>query len=69
MRYNSPFKDYFKEPKQPKAPKPPKVKIPRYRFELSIGMEDKDVINKLESVVNKSEYIRSLVREDIKKRD
>ena len=71
MRYKSSFADYFKEPKEEKkkVSKPTKVKLPRYRFELSIGIEDKDVIDKLESVGNKSEYIRTLVRKDIKKRD
>lgn len=65
MKYRTSFADYLKE-KPKKVSKPPKVKFPRYRFEISLGFEDKDIIDKLESVGNKSEYIRSLVRKDIR---
>jgi len=40
----------------------------RYRFEISIDMADKEIIEELKTHHNKSEYIRQLVREDIKKR-
>ena len=35
------------------------------RIGIKIKLEDKDVIEKLESVPNKSEYIRNLIKEDI----
>ena len=70
MKYKSPFADYFKEPETPKPPKPPKVKHERYRYELICdSISDKDVVDKLKSIPNKCDYIRSLIRQDIKKRD
>ena len=70
MRYKSPFADYFKEPKEekPKPPKPPKVKREIYRFELVCDkIADREIVEKMESVPNRCEYIRRLVREDVKR--
>lgn len=49
--------------------KPPRVGRPktstRYRFEVALdSVRDADVIEKLEKQVNKSDYIRELVRKD-----
>lgn len=50
-------------------PKPPRVGKPkttsRYRFEIALdSTRDADVIEILEKQVNKSDYIRRLVRKD-----
>ena len=57
MKFNSPYATMFEEKKKT-----------RYRFEISIDMADEEIIKELEKHPNKSEYIRQLVREDIKKR-
>ena len=70
MRYKSLFADYFKEPKEekPKPPKPPKIKKEIYRFELTCdAIADREVVEVLKSVPNRCEYIRKLIREDIKR--
>lgn len=58
MKFNSPYANMFEEKKKT-----------RYRFEISIDLADEEIIKELEKHPNKSEYIRQLVREDIKKRD
>ena len=63
-RYESPFKDFFKEPK---AVKPPKPKSVTKRFEFHVdAVADKDVVDKLDTQMNRSEYIRDLIRKDIR---
>ena len=59
MKFKSPYADMFAKPK----------KGTRYRFEIALdSLADADVIEELETKVNKSEYVRELIREDIKKR-
>lgn len=58
IRYKSPFQDIIK-------PKP--VKGTRYRFEVALdSLRDREIIERLERHGNKSEYIRKLIRDDIK---
>ena len=59
MKYESPFADVFKKEKKPKI---------RYRFEISIDYADKEIIEELEKHPNKSEYVRQLIRDDIRGR-
>ena len=56
MRFKSPYEDLLKQEKT------------RYRFEISIDIADKEIVDELERHYNKSEYVRQLIREDIKKR-
>ena len=56
MKFKSPYSKLFEE-KEKK----------RYRFEISIDLADKEIIKELEKHPNKSEYVRELIREDIKK--
>ena len=67
MRYKSPFEDVIKpkKVKEAKVKQPPKV---RYRFELSIDYADEEIIKELEKHPNKSEYVRQLIRDDIRGR-
>ena len=65
MKYKSPFADVFEKPKEPKVNKPPKQ---RYRFELSIDYADKEIIEELEKHPNKSDYVRQLIRNDLRGR-
>lgn len=61
MKFKSPYADIFSESKP--------VKGTRYRFEIALdSLGDADVIKELETKANKSEYVRKLIREDIKKR-
>lgn len=60
MKYKSPYADLFKkEPiNTPKAV--------RARFEIALdSVADADILEKLETVGNKSDYVRSLIRKDI----
>ena len=57
MKYKSPYADVFKKPKEEKM---------RYRFELSIDYADKEIIEELEKHPNKSEYVRQLIRNDLR---
>ena len=63
MRYKSPYADLFKEQK------PERVKTPkgvRARFEIALdSVADADILEKLETVGNKSDYVRNLIRQDI----
>lgn len=65
MKYKSPYADVFKKPKEEKVPKEPRM---RYRFELSIDYADKEIIEELEKHPNKSEYVRQLIRNDLRGR-
>ena len=50
-----------------RIPKRPKVSG-RERFEIALDkFADKDIVEKLNSVPNKSDYVRQLIRNDIKK--
>lgn len=62
MKFTSPYADLFKKDnKRVKEPKETRV-----RFEIALdSVRDKDLIEHLNSVPNKSEYVRELIREDI----
>ena len=65
MKYISPFADLF-EDKKKKKKKKEKPKGMRVRFEIALDSKrDKEIIAYLDTLPNKSEYIRRLVREDI----
>ena len=43
-------------------------KSTRVRFEIALdAITDADIVKKLDSVLNKSDYVRKLIRDDIKK--
>ena len=69
MKYKSPYGGIFvlgvKQEWPEKVKKPPKM---RYRFELSIDYADKEIIEELEKHPNKSEYVRQLIRNDLRGR-
>ena len=66
-KYESPFKDFFAEPKPPKPVKEPRPKPIIKRIEFHVDeVTDKDVVEKLDTQINKSEYIRDLIRKDIR---
>lgn len=63
-KYKSPFADVVKVKKK----KEPKPKTIRTRFEITIDtVADADVIEELAKHPNKSEYVRKLIREDIRR--
>ena len=64
-KYESPFAYLFEKPKKKRGrPKNPT----RERFEIALDKtRDKDVIKRLNQEPNKSEYVRRLILEDIKK--
>ena len=64
-RYESPFKDFFKEPKPPKKEPKPRAITKRFEFHVD-AVADKDVVEKLDTQINRSEYIRDLIRKDIR---
>lgn len=58
MKFKSSFADYFEEEKAKKV---------TYRYELVCdSIADKDIVEKLKSVPNKCDYIRRLIREDLR---
>lgn len=58
MKYTSPFADIFKEKKPQKGT--------RVRFEIALdSIRDKEIIDHLNTLPNKSEYVRDLIKEDI----
>jgi hypothetical protein len=60
MKFESPYADMFQKKPQ---------KGTRFRFEIALDtLADADVIEELVKKANKSEYVRQLIREDIKKR-
>ena len=58
MKFESPYKDLFNSSAKS-----------RYRFEISIDYADKEIIEELERHPNKSEFVRELIRKQIKKGD
>lgn len=65
MRYKSPYADFFKKKKET-IEKPKPVRGTRYRFEIALdSLRDREIIQYLETLDNKSEYVRQLIREDI----
>lgn len=55
-----------------RIPRIPKLSKPqsetRVRFEIALdSLTDRDIVEKINSMPNKSEYVRELIREDIKK--
>ena len=67
-KYKSPYEDMFKKPKD-KPKKEPKPKTIRTRFEITIDtVADADVIEELAKHPNKSEYVRKLIRQDMRER-
>ena len=63
-KYKSPFEDVVKA----KPKKEPKPKTVRTRFEIIIDtIADADIIEELAKHPNKSEYVRKLIRQDIKR--
>lgn len=65
MKYEPVYQDYF----YPKKARKLKGSGDRVRFEMTFdSVVDKDVINKLNQQPNKADYIRELIRKDIKKR-
>ena len=64
-KYKSSFADMFDPKPKPKKRIPTESKI-RFRFELSIDYADKEIIEELKQHPNKSEYVRQLIRADIK---
>jgi hypothetical protein len=64
-RFKSPYADIFKKKKET-VDKPKPEKGVRYRFEIALDtLRDRELIEYLETLPNKSEYIRELIREDI----
>ena len=57
MKFESPYANMFDQKEKT-----------RYRFEISIDMADKEIIEELSKHPNKSEYVRELIREDIRKK-
>lgn len=63
-KYESPFADVVKVKKK----KEPRPKTIRTRFEIIIDtVADADIIEELSKHSNKSEYVRKLIRNDIKR--
>ena len=59
VKYKPMYQDFFKKD----------TESMRVRFEISIdAVADAEILAELEKHPNKSEYVRQLVREDIKKR-
>lgn len=53
-------------PRIPKVGRPPNPA--RVRFEISLDAEtDKDIVRELDKHLNKSEYVRELIRKDMKR--
>ena len=58
MKYKSPFADIFAEKKPQKGT--------RVRFEIALdSLRDREIIEHLNTLPNKSEYVRDLIKEDI----
>lgn len=60
-KYKSPFEEYDSTKR--------KKKSSRARFEIKLdAYADKDIIRRLDDEANMSDYVRQLIRQDIKKR-
>jgi hypothetical protein len=71
-KYVSPWAEMFKEDKPPKPKRKklgrPRKHIERRRFEFRIKETETDIIAKLEEVPNASDYIRKLIKKDLRKK-